>query len=84
VKEKMTILEAKAASAERTGDFEKAADLKYGAIPDLKSHLVTFQQEEEERKASQDEDSESVTPNDIEDTASEVGRAIEGACDWSR
>jgi ATP-dependent Clp protease ATP-binding subunit ClpB len=70
VKEKMTILEAKAASAERTGDFEKAADLKYGAIPDLRSHLVKLQQEEVERKASRDEDSESVTPSDIAEVIS--------------
>jgi ATP-dependent Clp protease ATP-binding subunit ClpB len=38
-KERLATLEAKAASAERMGDYEKAADLKYGAIPDLIAHL---------------------------------------------
>lgn len=51
IKERLSELEAKAASAERTGDYEKAADLKYGAIPDLKSHLEKIEREEEDRKA---------------------------------
>ena len=70
IKERLASLEAKASSAERMGDYEKAADLKYGAIPDLKAHLVRIRKEEEERKAeaSIDDDamaSEVVTPNDI-------------------
>ena len=70
-KERLAVLEAKAASAERMGDYEKAADLKYGAIPDLKAHLKRIANEEDERKAAaalNDEDamvSEVVTPNDI-------------------
>jgi len=52
LKEKLTSLENKAAAAERTGDFEKAADLKYGAIPDLKSHLNRIIEKEDERKSS--------------------------------
>jgi ATP-dependent Clp protease ATP-binding subunit ClpB len=52
-KEKMAALESKAAAAERVGDYEKAADLKYGAIPDLKAHIAKIVKEEEERKAEQ-------------------------------
>lgn len=77
-KERLAALETKAANAERVGDYEKAADLKYGAIPDLKAHLEKVRQEEEERKAAardNDDDgtlvSETVTPNDIADI---VGR----------
>jgi ATP-dependent Clp protease ATP-binding subunit ClpB len=51
VKERLATLEAKAASAERMGDYEKAADLKYGAIPDLRGHLHRMEREEAERKA---------------------------------
>lgn len=50
-KEKMNALESKAAAAERVGDYEKAADLKYGAIPDLRAHIAKIVREEEERKA---------------------------------
>merc|ERR1712224_358437 len=46
VKEKLDTLEAKAQQAERLGDYEKAADLKYGAIPDLKSHLAKIEKED--------------------------------------
>ena len=73
-KERLATLEAKAASAERMGDYEKAADLKYGAIPDLKAHLKKIEQEEEKRKAeASDEDSlvsETVTPTDIAEVIS--------------
>jgi len=75
VKEKLTTLEAKAASAERMGDYEKAADLKYGAIPDLKGHLKKIEEEEEKRKATRGDDdesmvSETVTPQDIAEVIS--------------
>ena len=80
-KEKLTRLEAKVAAAERVGDYEKAADLKYGAIPDLQTHIVTIVKEEEKRKADQaekmgdgeDEDSlalEVVLPKHIADIIS--------------
>jgi ATP-dependent Clp protease ATP-binding subunit ClpB len=80
-KERLTTLEAKAASAERMGDYEKAADLKYGAIPDLRAHLRRMEQEEAERRArksasSCDDDyddslvSETVTPQDIAEVIS--------------
>jgi len=72
VKEKLDILEAKSLQAERMGDFEKAADLKYGAIPDLKAHLVKLENKEAKRRASekkdQDDDGvvdEVVSPEDI-------------------
>lgn len=76
VKEKLATLEAKAASAERMGDYEKAADLKYGAIPDLKAHLKTIEKQEAERKAAStmDDDesmaSETVTVQDIAEVIS--------------
>jgi ATP-dependent Clp protease ATP-binding subunit ClpB len=79
-KEKLTALEAKAAAAERTGDYERAADLKYGAIPDLRTHIAKITKEEEERKAElaekmdgDDEDSmalEVVLPKHITDIIS--------------
>ena len=73
-KERLAALEIKAANAERMGDYEKAADLKYGAIPDLKAHLEKVRKEEEERKAAADDDealvSEVVTINDIAEIVS--------------
>merc|ERR1712159_853339 len=68
-------LEAKATQAERLGNYEKAADLKYGAIPDLKAHLARIEKEEEERKADMkldDEDlhDETVCPEDIAEVIS--------------
>lgn len=67
-KEKLAGFEAKAAAAERVGDYEKAADLKYGAIPDLKAHIARVTKEEEERKAEQAEmmtDDESLHDNSL-------------------
>eukprot|EP00581_Thalassiosira_minuscula_P007112 CAMPEP_0183704116 /NCGR_PEP_ID=MMETSP0737-20130205/1569_1 /TAXON_ID=385413 /ORGANISM="Thalassiosira miniscula, Strain CCMP1093" /LENGTH=928 /DNA_ID=CAMNT_0025930935 /DNA_START=120 /DNA_END=2906 /DNA_ORIENTATION=+ len=68
-KEKLAGLEAKAAAAERIGDYEKAADLKYGAIPDLKSHIQNITKEEEKRKA---ELAEKVDVGDDESLTLEV------------
>jgi ATP-dependent Clp protease ATP-binding subunit ClpB len=66
MKEKLAHLETKAANAQKTGDYEMAADLTYGAIPDLKAHLQKLVQEEDERKkialSSVDEDS---APTDV-------------------
>jgi ATP-dependent Clp protease ATP-binding subunit ClpB len=80
IKSKLASLEAKAAAAERVGDYERAADLKYGAIPDLRAHLNRMEAEETERKAAMmmngDEDaanimvSETVTPQDIAEVIS--------------
>jgi len=73
-KEKLASLENKAAAAERVGDYETAADLKYGAIPDLKSHLKKIEEDEAKRKASQNDEtslaSEVVTPQDIAEVIS--------------
>lgn len=74
-KEKLATLEAKAATAERMGDYEKAADLTYGAIPDLKTHLNNIIKKEAERKAAVDADadnmnSEVVTPQHIAEIVS--------------
>merc|ERR1719218_48320 len=72
VKEKLDRLEAKSFQAERMGDYEKAADLKYGAIPDLKAHLSKLETKEAERRANRNIDDddggivdEVVTPDDI-------------------
>jgi ATP-dependent Clp protease ATP-binding subunit ClpB len=65
-KERLDILEAKALSAERNNDYERAADLRYGAIPDLKSHLRKLEEAENKRKASSgSEDGESITVDDV-------------------
>lgn len=71
IKAKLSSLESKATQAERVGDYEKAADLKYGAIPDLKGHLERIEKSEAERRSTSgmdDEQSmfeETVTPDDI-------------------
>lgn len=69
--EKLQGYEAKAAAAERMGDYEKAADLKYGAIPDLKTHIAKIVKEEEQRKASM------VDNLDDESLADESSLALE-------
>ena len=76
-KERLSVLEHKAATAERTGDFEKAADLKYGAIPDLSKHIESIIKTEDERKANlmNDPDSDNmvtevVTPAHINEIIS--------------
>jgi ATP-dependent Clp protease ATP-binding subunit ClpB len=68
-KEKLAGYESKAAAAERMGNYEKAADLKYGAIPDLKTHIAKITKEEEERKADQ---AERLDGDDDESLALEV------------
>lgn len=74
VKAKLASLEAKATQAERLGNYEKAADLKYGAIPDLKAHLTRIEKAEEERKKGMEDDGsmfdEVVGPEDIAEVVS--------------
>jgi len=71
IKERLASYEAKVGQAERMGDYEKAADLKYGAIPDLRGKLARLEEAEAERKAAmleEDEASildETVTAEDI-------------------
>lgn len=74
-KERLATLETKAMQAERMGDYEKAADLKYGAIPDLKSHLARMEKDEDERRSAMNTDDEdmadeTVTPEDIAEVIS--------------
>lgn len=76
-KERLSVLEHKAATAERIGDFEKAADLKYGAIPDLTKHIESIIKTEDKRKANlmNDPDSDNmvtevVTPAHINEIIS--------------
>ncbi|GAX20645.1 ATP-dependent Clp protease ATP-binding subunit ClpB [Fistulifera solaris] len=69
-KERLATLEFKAATAERQGDYEKAADLKYGAIPDLKAHLKKIEEEEKTRKAESGDENENVTDQDIAEVIS--------------
>ncbi|VEU38325.1 unnamed protein product [Pseudo-nitzschia multistriata] len=71
-KTKLDALEAKLLQAERVGDYVKAADLKHGAIPDLKDHLANIEREEAERRKNRNKDDddgsimdEVVTPEDI-------------------
>jgi len=76
IKAKLASLEAKATQAERLGNYEKAADLKYGAIPDLKSHLKRIEKAEEERKNARNMEDDSsmfeevVSPEDIAEVVS--------------
>lgn len=70
IKERLSVMEAKALQAERMGDYEKAADLKYGAIPDLKAHLARISNDEDQRTSAtstdgEDMTDETVTPEDI-------------------
>lgn len=77
IKERISELEAKAASAERVGDYEKAADLTYGALPDLKAHLAKISKEEDARKATaaaKDDDSMISEVVNVQDIAEIVAR----------
>ncbi|CAJ1931748.1 unnamed protein product [Cylindrotheca closterium] len=76
IKAKLASLDSKATQAERLGNYEKAADLKYGAIPDLKAHLQRIEKAEEERKHARNTDDdgdmfeEIVSPEDIAEVVS--------------
>jgi ATP-dependent Clp protease ATP-binding subunit ClpB len=76
VKEKLSNLETQAAGAERACDYEKAADLKYGAIPDLKAHLKRMEEDESERKAAMLNDDESMASEvvTVQDIAEVISR----------
>merc|ERR1711937_731167 len=78
VKEKLDTLEAKFLQAERVGDYERAADLKYGAIPDIKAHLAKLESKDSERRANKniDEDDESIVDEVVspEDIANVISR----------
>ncbi len=57
-------LNLKMLNAERARDFEKAADLKYGAIPELKSMIERISKEEEERKLLKRQENEKNEKNE--------------------
>ncbi len=70
VKEKLAALEFKAASAERHGDYNEAADLKYGAIPATQKQLNKIETENKARKAESGNYDEDVTEQDITEVIS--------------
>jgi ATP-dependent Clp protease ATP-binding subunit ClpB len=70
VKEKLAALEFKAASAERNGDYDEAADLKYGAIPATQKQLNKIETENKARKAESDNCNEDVTEQEITEVIS--------------
>ncbi|GAX20648.1 ATP-dependent Clp protease ATP-binding subunit ClpB [Fistulifera solaris] len=65
VKEKLAALEFKAASAERNGDYNRAVDLKYGAIPATQKQLNKIEAENKSRKGEGDNCNEDVTEQEI-------------------
>ncbi|GAX27947.1 hypothetical protein FisN_32Lh031 [Fistulifera solaris] len=70
VKEKLAALEFKAASAERHGDYNEAADLKYGAIPATQKQLNKIETENKARKAESCNYDKDVTEQDITEVIS--------------
>lgn len=63
-KRRLDELRAKAEAAERRYDLQTAADLKYGAIPDLENRIKFLEAEEERKKAESDDSSEGVVGPD--------------------
>ncbi|CAO1617792.1 unnamed protein product [Sympodiomycopsis kandeliae] len=65
-KRRLDELRAKAETAERQNRIDVAADLKYGAIPDLENRIKVLEAEEERKKAESEESSEgTVGPEQI-------------------
>lgn len=65
-KRRLDELRAKAEAAERRYDLQTAADLKYGAIPDLEHRIKVLEAEEERKKAESEDSSEgTVGPEQI-------------------
>jgi len=52
-KKKHDLLKAKAAEAERTGDYQRASDLKYYAIPELEKQIARLEAEKARAEAEQ-------------------------------
>jgi len=52
LRHKITETEAKLVQAERARDLARVADLKYGALPELKAHLERLMKEDMEKKAT--------------------------------
>ncbi|CAO1625258.1 unnamed protein product [Jaminaea pallidilutea] len=57
-------LRAKAEAAERRYDVQTAADLKYGAIPDLENRIAALE-EEEKKRAAENSSEAAVGPDEI-------------------
>lgn len=77
IKQKLEGLKQKLAQAERNGEMQRAADLKYGAIPDTEAHLQRLSKEHQEQEAHAAATGESdkllsevVTPEAIADVVS--------------
>lgn len=76
-KQKLEALKQKLAQAERTGDMQRAADLRYGAIPDTENYIQKLSQEHQEQEAKVAATGESdkllsevVTPENVADVVS--------------
>lgn len=52
-KKKLDLLKAKAAEAERSGDYQRASDLKYYAIPELEKQIAKLEAEKARAEAEQ-------------------------------
>lgn len=52
-KKKHDTLKAKAAEAERSGDYQRASDLKYYAIPEIEKHIYRLEMEKARSEAAQ-------------------------------
>lgn len=64
-KRRLDELRAKADAAERRYDLQTAADLKYGAIPDLENRIASLEQEEKRRSEREDSSENTVGPEQI-------------------
>lgn len=64
-KRRLDELRAKADAAERRYDLQTAADLKYGAIPDLENRIATLEQEERRRSEREESSENTVGPEQI-------------------
>jgi len=74
LRHKLQETEAKLVQAERARDLARVADLRYGALPELKAHLERVTQEDAARRASASPDervmSEVVSPTEIAEVVS--------------
>lgn len=70
LKEKLEALKLKAISAKRKGDVMTAADLEYGAIPDLSSRIKYLSSKEAESVSEDSMLSSVVVPRDVMDVVS--------------
>jgi ATP-dependent Clp protease ATP-binding subunit ClpB len=83
LKERLEAARAEAERAERESDLQRAAELRYGEIPELERKLAEYESAERERAQGQDGDSDSGGPGtpqflkeevDADDVAEVVAR----------